>query len=56
MNFKEIFVKNVTYDDVKSDIYGICLSTPSTQKFWHTYMITYGDFMVILIVESCKWD
>ena len=56
MNFKEIFGKNVTYDDVKSDIYwymlfGIYLRNSLTPKFWHTYVITYGDFMVILIVE-----
>ena len=61
MNFKEIFGKNVTYDDVKSDIYrymlfGIYLRTPLTPKFWHTYVITHGDFTVILIVEPCKCD
>ena len=34
-------------------LFGIYLRTP---KFWHTYVITYGDFMVILIVETCKCD
>ena len=36
--------------------FGIYLRTPRTPKFWHTYVITYGDFMVILIVEPCKCD
>ena len=44
-----------------SDIYGytlfgIYLSMPCTQKFWHTYVITCGDFMVIIIVEPFKCD
>ena len=34
------YVKGVT-----PDIIGIC---PRTPKFWHTYVITYGDFMVIV--------
>ena len=34
-------------------LFGIYLRMPRTPKFWHTYMITYGDFMVILIVETC---
>ena len=37
-------------------LFGIYLRTPRTPKFWHTYVITYGDFMVILIVEPCKCD
>ena len=61
MNFKKIFGKIVTYDQVKSDIYrcmlfGIQIRTPRTPKFWHTHLITYGDFVVILVVEPCKCD
>ena len=37
-------------------LFGIYLRTPRTPKFWHTYMIIYGDFMVILIVKPCKCD
>ena len=28
--------------------FGICPSTSRTLKFLHTYVITYGDFMVIV--------
>ena len=31
--------------------FGICSRTSCTPKFWHTYVITCGDFMVI--VEPC---
>ena len=37
-------------------LFGIYVRTPRTSKFWHTYVITYGDFMVILIVEPCKCE
>ena len=37
-------------------LFGIYLRTPLTPKFWHTYVITHGDFTVILIVEPCKCD
>ena len=37
-------------------LFGIYLRTPRTPKFWHTYVITYGDFIVIPIVEPCKCD
>ena len=32
-------------------LFGISPSTSRTPKFWHTYVITYGDFMVI--VKPC---
>ena len=32
--------------------FGICPHTSRTPKFWHTYVITYGDFMVI--VDPCN--
>ena len=32
-------------------LFGIYLRNSLTPKFGHTYVITYGDFMVILIVE-----
>ena len=31
--------------------FGICPRTSRTPKFWHTYVITYGDF--IAIAEPC---
>ena len=37
-------------------LFGIYLRTPRTPKFWYTYVITYGDFKVIIIVEPCKCD
>ena len=29
-------------------LFGICIHTSRTPKFWHKYVITYGDFMVIV--------
>ena len=37
-------------------LFSIYLRTPRTPKFWRTYVIKYGDFMVILIVEPYKCD
>ena len=34
----------------------IYLHTPRTSKLWHTYVIMYGDFMVILTVKPFKCD
>ena len=37
-------------------LFSIYLRTPRTPKFWRTYVIKYGDFMVILIAEPYKCD
>ena len=29
-------------------LFGICPYTSCTPKFWHTHVIMYGDFMVIV--------
>ena len=37
-------------------LFGIYLRTPRTPKFWQTYVITCGDFILILTVEFSKCD
>ena len=34
-------------------LFGICPCTSRTAKFWHTYVITYDDFMVI--IKPCQF-
>ena len=34
-------------------LFGICTRTSHTPKFWNTYVITYGYFMII--VEPCTF-
>ena len=40
--------------DVWYMLFVICLHTSHTSKFWHKYMITYSNFMVI--VEPWELD
>ena len=47
MSLGEI-VRKITREKVWSLTYGIFSRTPRLPKFWHKYVMTYGDSMVIV--------
>ena len=36
-------------------LFGICTCMSCTPKFWHMYMIAYGDFMIIVEPWIMHW-
>ena len=41
-------------DETSYMLFGICQRTSRTPKLRHTYLITYGDFMVIAEMGFCN--